>query len=286
MKRFKKKRYILMLMLFAIMIIANSCLTLRDSDKKIVKKFKKIGQDVKVYYDIFNEKSIRYVASSAFDKSKPTVIFVHGAPGSLDNYYKHLQDVDLQKKANLVAVDRLGYGYSDFGNSVTSIAKQAEAINFIANKYASNKIVLFSWSFGGPIIGKMAIDNPIFDHLVMVAPAVSPDDEKHFWLGYLAKWKLTKWFVPKVFVVAEEEKLAHVNELKLLENEWQKLKTPITHYHGTKDWLVPYKNMEYFQTKVNDSILKSITIKDGKHLIFFKNYDLIKKDLLEILDKL
>lgn len=284
MKRFKKKRYILMLMLFVIMIVANSCLTLRDSDKKIVKKFKKIGQDVKVYHDIFNEKSIRYVASSAFDKSKPTVIFVHGAPGSLDNYYKHLQDIDLQKKANLVAVDRLGYGYSDFGNSVTSITKQAEAINFIANKYASNKIVLFSWSFGGPIIGKMAIDNPIFDHLVMVAPAVSPDDEKHFWLGYLAKWKLTKWFVPKVFVVAEEEKLAHANELKLLENEWQKLKVPITHYHGTKDWLVPYKNMEYFQTKVNDSILKSVTIKDGKHLIFFKNYDLIKKDLLEILD--
>lgn len=284
MKRFKKKRYILILMLFAIMIVANSCLTLRDSDKKIVKKFKKIRQDVKVYHDTFNGKSIRYIASSAFDKSKPTVIFVHGAPGSLDNYYKHIQDVDLQKKANLVAVDRLGYGYSDFGNTEISIAKQAEAINFIANKYAINKIVLFSWSFGGPIIGKMAIDNPIFDHLVMVAPAVSPDDEKHFWLGYLAKWKLTKWFVPKVFVVAEEEKLAHANELKLLEKEWQKLKTPITHYHGTKDWLVPYQNMEYFQTKINDSILKSVTIKDGKHLIFFKNYDLIKKDLLEILD--
>ena len=120
----------------------------------------------------------------------------------------------------------------------------------------------------------------------MIAPAVSPADEKHFWLGYFAKWKATKWFVPKVFVVAEDEKLAHANELKNLENQWQKLKIPTTHYHGTKDWLVPYKNLDYFKTKVNDSILKSMTIKDGTHMIFFKDYDLIKKNLLNVLNDL
>lgn len=103
----------------------------------------------------------------------------------------------------------------------------------------------------------MAIDNPtIYNHLVMVAPA----DEKHFWLGYLAKWKATKWFVLKVFVVAEAEKLAHTNELRLLEKQWKNLKILTTHYHGTKDWLVPYENLDYFKTKVSDSILKSVTI--------------------------
>ncbi len=147
-------------MLFAILLLANSCLTLRDSDKKMVKKFQEIGQDIEIYHDTFNGKSIRYVSRTIFDKSKPTIIFVHGAPGSLDNYYKYLQDVDLQEKANLVAVDRLGYGYSEFGKTETSIAKQADVINFIANKYTENKIILMSWSFGGPIIGKMAIDNP------------------------------------------------------------------------------------------------------------------------------
>ncbi len=65
-----------------------------------------------------------------------------------------------------------------------------------------------------------------------------------------------------------------------------KTKIPTTHYHGTKDWLVPYKNLDYFKTKVNDSILKSMTIKDGTHMIFFKDYDLIKKNLLNVLNDL
>jgi pimeloyl-ACP methyl ester carboxylesterase len=286
MKRFKKKRCFFLFTLIALLVLANSCVTLRDSDKKMTKKFKKIGQKIKIFHTPFKGKSLRYVTSTTFDKSKPTVIFVHGAPGSLDNFYKHLQDLDLQKKANLIAVDRLGYGYSEFGKTEVSIAKQADALNFIANKYADTKIVLMSWSYGGPITGKMAIDNPIFSHLLMVAPAVSPKDEKHFWLGYLANWKATKWLVPKVFVVAEKEKLAHTKELEILETEWQNLKTPTTHYHGTKDWLVPYKNMAYFKTKINDSILKTVTIKGGKHIIFFKNYDLIKKELLEILNNL
>jgi pimeloyl-ACP methyl ester carboxylesterase len=273
--------------LILIVVLANSCVTLRKNDEKTLKEFKKVNQTPIIYHDIYDGKPIRYIADKKLDKNLPTVIFVHGAPGSSDNYFKHLQDIDLQKKANLVAVDRLGYGYSDFGEVEISIAKQAAFIDFIAEKYKQNKIVLFSWSYGGPIIAKMSIDKPDdYAHIVMIAPAVSPKDEKHFWLGYLAKWSATKWAIPKVFVVAEDEKLSHEYELEKLENEWQKLKTPVTHYHGTKDWLVPYNNMNYFKTKISDSILRCVTIEDGKHIIFFKNYDLIKKDLIEILENL
>lgn len=42
--------------------------------------------------------------------------------------------------------------------------------------------------------------------------------------------------------------------------------------------------MKYLQTKVNDSLLKVITIEDGSHFIPFKNYTMIKKNLLYILN--
>ncbi len=283
MKKFKKKRYLLLLTFVLFLITANSCMTMRKSDKAILKRFKKKGQTPKIYHDNYNGIPIRYIADKAFDKNLPTIIFVHGAPGSSDNYYDHLQDVDLQKKANLVAVDRLGYGYSNFGKAEVSIAKQAAMIEYIAKKYQQNKIMLVGWSYGGPIIGKMAIENPNYGHIIMIAPAVSPKDEKYFWLGNFAKWKATRWLSPKAFRVAEDEKLAHAAELKKMENDWHKIKTPITYYHGNNDGLVPYKNMAFMQSKVNDSLLKCVTIDKGTHFIIFKNYEMIKKEMLAIL---
>ncbi len=282
----KKKRYKLLLVFILLLITANSCVTLRDSDRKIIKKFKKVKQTVKVYHDTFKGKPIRWIVDKPFNKSLPTIIFVHGAPGSLDNYYKHLQDIDLQKRANLVSVDRLGYGYSDFGNCEPSIAKQAEMIEFIAQKYKETKIILVGWSYGGPIIGKMAMENQNYSHIIMIAPAVSPEDEKYFWFGNFAKWKATRWISPKVFRVAEDEKLAHANELKKIANDWNKIKTPITYYHGNKDRLVPYKNMKFLQSKIDSTLLKCVTIDKGSHFIIFKNYELIKKELLSIIEKI
>lgn len=283
MKKFKKKRYLLLLIFGIFLVLVNSCITLRKSDKSVLKKFKKKGQIPKIYHDIYNGIPIRYIADKIFNKKLPTIIFVHGAPGSSDNYYDHLQDVDLQKKANLVTVDRLGYGYSNFGKAEVSIAKQAEMIEFIAQKYQKNKIILVGWSYGGPIIGKMVMENPSYAHVIMIAPAISPKDEKYFWFGNFAKWKATQWMSPKVFRVAEDEKLAHAAELKKMEDDWQNIMTPITYYHGNKDGLVPYKNMKFLQSKMSDSILKCITIDKGTHFIIFKNYDMIKKEMLDIL---
>ncbi|MEE9348528.1 MAG: alpha/beta hydrolase [Flavobacteriaceae bacterium] len=278
-----KKRYIFSILLLGLLVFVNSCMTMRKSDKKVLKKFKKLGQTPIIYHDTFNGIPIRYIADKKFNNSLPTIIFVHGAPGSSDNYYTHLQDVTLQKKANLVTVDRLGYGYSNFGKAEVSLSKQANMIHYIAQKYKDTKIMLVGWSYGGTIVGKMAMNNANYRHIIMIAPAVSPKDEKHFWFGKFAKWKATRWLAPKVFQVAEDEKLAHANELEKIENDWQKITTPITYYHGKNDGLVPYENMAFLQSKINDSILKSVTIDKGNHFIIFKKYELIKKEMLAVL---
>ncbi|HFS67835.1 MAG TPA: alpha/beta fold hydrolase [Flavobacteriia bacterium] len=285
-KIFKKKRqFYVVCSLILFLILLNSCLTLRKTDKQINRIFNKKGQTIKIYHETIDEHNIRYIIDKEYNKNLKTILFVHGAPGSLTDYIKYFQDTILREKANLITVDRLGYGFSEYGKPETSIAKQAIILNKITEKFDNNKTILVGWSYGGPIIAKMAIENPNYQHLVLLAPAVSPNDEKYFWIGNFAKWKTTKWLVPTPFVVAEAEKLSHQKELEKLEKEWQKLKTPITYFHGDKDMLVPYENLSYLKLKIDTTILKTITLKGKNHFIPFTEFDKIKKALIKLLDK-
>jgi len=284
---FKKKRLIIPLSLFALLIFANSCISLRMTDKKVLDAFKEHNQTPKIFHINYQEKSMRYIASKSIDKNLPTLLFIHGAPGSSADFYRYLRDPDLNKKANLISIDRLGYGYSDYGKAETSITEQAKSIFFILTKNKLKRIVVVGWSYGGPIAAKMAYLNPkIIKHTILIAPAISPKDEKYFVLGKLAYWKATRWMIPKAFRVAEDEKLTHAKELELMLPDWSKMKTQISYYQGDKDKIVPYANTQFIKNHVASDKLKVVTIKNGSHFIAFKNYDLIKAELLRILDGL
>lgn len=77
--------------------------------------------------------------------------------GSSADFYNYLLDTDLQQQANLISIDHLGYGYSNFGKAETSLKKQADFVNYVTAKYKDNAVILVGWSFGGPIICKAAI---------------------------------------------------------------------------------------------------------------------------------
>ncbi|MCF6348513.1 MAG: alpha/beta hydrolase [Flavobacteriaceae bacterium] len=259
-------------------------MTFRESDKRIYKKFKKVNKTPQIYRENYKGKTVRYVSAKPIKNSLPTLLFIHGAPGSGDSFFRYLQDDDLSKKATIITLDRLGYGYSDYGNAETSIEKQAESIYTIIQKHKLNNVVLIGWSYGVPIAAKMAYKYPEIKHSVLVAGAISPEDEKFFGIAKVIQWKLTRWMFSKALKVADDEKMTHVTELTKMLNDWGKIKTPITYYHGTKDRIVPYKNMAFITTKVNDSLLNAITVKDANHFILFKNYGMVKKELLVILD--
>ena len=278
----KRKRVLIPLFIVILLFAFNSCVTFRKSDKKVYAEFKKQNITPTIYREKFEEKTIRYISTKPIDKNIPTIIFVHGAPGSGDNFFKHLQDKDLSAKANLITVDRLGYGYSDYGNSETSIDKQAESIYTIIQKHNLKNVILFSWSFGGPIVGKMAVKYPEVKNIFMIAPAISPADEKFFGIGKLVHWKSTRWLFSKALRVSDDEKSTHVDELTKMKNDWKEIKIPIHYYHGTKDWIVPYENMAFIKKYANDKLLIVKTIDKGGHMIVFNNYDMIKEDLLEV----
>ncbi|WP_117883762.1 alpha/beta fold hydrolase [Aureibaculum luteum] len=277
-----KKQSLILSMLLLIML--SSCFTFKVSDRKIENIFRKENLKARIYYEDYSGKRVRFIASKTIDKSLPTIIFIHGAPGAGKDYFKYVTDIDLNKKANLITVDRLGYGYSDYGKAETSITSQAESIYTIIENEQLDDVILVSWSYGVAIAGKMNYLHPTISNNLMVAGAVSPKDEKFFALGKLAHWKATRWLFSKALRVSDREKWTHVDELTKMSEDWQHIKTPITYYHGKKDKIVPYVNMEFIISKVPNEFLDTVSVKNANHFILFKNYDLIKRKLLKVLD--
>ncbi len=267
-----------------LMIISTACVSFRESDQKVFRKFKETTVSPKIHRTQFEGKKLRYISDKGIDAQLPTIIFIHGAPGSAGNYFRYLKDPKLGEKANLITVDRLGYGYSDHGNAETSIEKQAESIFVIAKKHELKNLILVGWSYGVPIAAKMAYKYPEVKHSVLVAGAISPKDEKFFWITKMAIWKLTKWLVPKPLKIANDEKLSHIEELTKMLNDWSQIQSPITYYHGTKDNIVPYENMNFIKSNVPEKILKAVVLEDMNHFILSKKYEMIQKELLEILE--
>ena len=99
---------------------------------------------------------------------------------------------------------------------------------------------MVGWSYGGPIVAKMALDLP--DHVlgvVLFAPALNPDAERYFKIGRLAEYKLTCPVVPKALVVAQSEKREHSQSLQNLSRQWKNLQQPILMVHRSRDKIVP-----------------------------------------------
>jgi len=286
MKFLTKNRVLFSSFSTLLLLTLSSCATFRESDKHIYRQFKKSDKTPQIYREDYQGKTMRYIAAKPIDKTLPTLLFIHGAPGASDNFFDYLKDDDLSEKANLISVDRLGYGHSDYGNAETSIEKQAESIYTIVKKYQINNLIVIGWSYGVPIAAKMAYKHPEVKHSVLIAGAVSPEDEKFFGIAKLVRWKLTKWMFSKALKVSDNEKMTHVAELTNMLDDWGKIKSPLTYYHGTRDRIVPYKNMAFMIAKVNDSLLKAVTVEDANHFLLFKKYSMVKKELMVILETL
>lgn len=276
--------FCVLIILLRFEIIGQPMLTMsfRYSDRKIAKLFH--GEDLQpsIKYHHFQGHRLRYVELIT-NKSLPYVIFIHGAPGSSADYYDYFRNEELYSKVNLLSIDRLGYGYSEFGNSQTSIQLQGEAIHSIIEKSCStNNVILVGHSFGGPIAVRMAMDYPTsYKSLLLLAPALDPENEKEIKIAYLAISKPTRWITPVALRVAADEKFAHSDELKKMLSSYGKIEIPVCHIHGNEDSLVPFKNMEFSKKHFNSNLLESIILDREDHFLPWSQKELIERKIIE-----
>ncbi len=263
-----------------ILLLFSCCMKFRTSTPKIYKKFN--NQTVKVENHAVDGKNMRYVHTGS--DTLPLVVFIHGAPGSCDVFFDYMKDTFLLQKCQMISLDRMGYGYSNFGKAEVSLEKQAYFIASILEKYKDKKMILVGHSFGCPIVARLAVDYPQYaSSIILSAGAIDPENEQMFWLNRPADWRIFRWLVPKSLRVANDEKMAHVAQLRLLLPKWKEITIPVTYIHGKTDGIVPFINTE-FAKKVLVNAKTTFIIKEKTgHFFPFKNPAIIRDAILDYL---
>ncbi len=277
-----KKRHIIYVLFVSYIIVCQSCMTMRMNSKETKLFFETSKTNYIDKKTTFQDHQIHYIETG--NNQNPTLFFVHGSPGSWDAYKNYLKDTLLLKKYRMIAIDRPGFGYSNFKkaqNLKTQAAWISEFLKSIDNKLP---IVLVGHSMGGPVIVKMAVDNPkLYSHLVILAGAVDPKAEKPEKWRRVIKSIPLRWLIPGALQPANDELWWLKQDLIAMQPKLYKITSHVTIIHGTIDPLVPYSNMAFMQKEfVNAKSIDTISIKNANHFIPWEHYDIIRKALLEL----
>jgi pimeloyl-ACP methyl ester carboxylesterase len=275
------KKYGIILLTFVLLIVlADSCMQFRTSSKGINKAFESTGITPNIKDIDFKGKNFRYLEVSDGSYKKPTVIFIHGAPGSSDNYVQFMVDKGMVNAFDMVSVDRLGYGYSEFGHAETSLTEQANSLFTILQEYKETPTLLVGHSFGGPIAVKAAVLYPnLVEGLMLLAPAIDPENEKIMSIAWMGKTPPFSWITPRSIKVATDEKFSHIEELERMLPDWGSIQIPVTYIQGDKDRLVPYANLAFANRMIKAACLEVISLKDEDHFLPWTQEELIKEEL-------
>ena len=273
------------LLITVVAILNTSCTVLqwRSTDTEITSYFntKAIPTEISYYTVDSLDLSIR-VLEVKEAKRNVNLVFFHGSPSSLSAWNGYLNDSLFVKQANLYAIDRPGYGYSNFGDEMTSITLQADIMSNLINHYKLENVIAVGSSYGGPLAARLAVVNKNVKGVVMISPAIDPKQEKKIWGARFTQWWLTRWLVPTGYRVAGDEKTTHAKALARLETDWKSVTVPVIHIHGDIDDIVPYGNVNY--TEEQFSNIKIITTPDTGHEIAWGRPELIKPHLLELIN--
>jgi pimeloyl-ACP methyl ester carboxylesterase len=245
-KRRFKKRYIAYVLVFSYIIMCQACMTMRTSAKATKAYF---GKAKTPYIDKtadFGSYKIHYIETG--NPENPTLFFIHGSPGSWDAYKSYLSDTLLLRKYRMIAIDRPGFGYSNYGRAQDLSRQSAQIYSFIKTIDNHKPMVLIGHSLGGPVVVKLATENPDkYKHLVILAGSVDPKAETpENWRPVLMTIPL-RYLIPGAMRPANDELWWLKTDLVAMKPFLKNITSDVTIIHGTKDPLVPYSNVFFMQ---------------------------------------
>lgn len=282
-----KQYFMKSLMVFAIILIvwiilAQSCMTFRKADVEMKKEFAEKGVELKTATEKIDGRNIHYALTG--DDTLPTLVFIHGTPGSWNAFSMYMEDKDLLRSYRMISIDRPGFGYSDFGRA-ENLQRQSELLSPLLYKLDNGKpVYLIGHSLGGPMIILLAADNPgSFDGLVLISGSVDPAVEKpEKWRPLLFNTPLNL-FVPGAFRPSNIELWYLKKDLVKLKQAYPKITCPVYFIHGDKDTWVPPGNVAYAKKLlVHAKSIEEHMLPGGNHFIPWTKYEEIKGVLLRL----
>ncbi|PWU00031.1 MAG: alpha/beta hydrolase [Bacteroidetes bacterium] len=273
---------IILLILICWIIFAQVGMKFRRSDADAKLEFSKENVQLLTSTQSVNGRQIHYVATGK--DSLPTIIFIHGSPGSWDAFAEYLKDKELLEKFRMISIDRPGFGYSDFGES-ENLSTQSKLLSPLIESLLNGKpTYLVGHSLGGPMIIKLAADNPgFFNGLVILAGSMDPDlEEKESWRPILNAFPL-RYLAPGAMRPSNKELWYLKKDLVDLKEDFGLIKCPVIIVHGNKDNMVPFANVDYTKKMLVNAANIQVKILEGSnHFIPWTRFNDIKQILLNL----
>lgn len=225
--------------------------------------------------------SLHYVRLAVAD-TLPLVLFIHGSPGSWDAFISFFADSTLYQRAQLVSVDRPGFGQSALGRSERSLRAQAAAIALLLRlSRSARKPIVVGHSLGGPVAVRLAMDYPDeVGGLILVAPSIDPALEPEEWFRPLGHAVPIRYWLPVEFRVSNEEILSLKGELQRMVPLYPTIRVPVTVIQGTADNLVPPGNADFAKRMLVNAPVTVQLIPAMNHFIPWRRPDLIHDAIL------
>lgn len=265
---------------------------LRKKPEESLQRLREEGAQIREFHFLEDEVEVYGVASACELKNQNILIFIHGSPGGWQNYTSYLGDKILTSSFCILSVDRPGFGKSSPDQSLPDIERQAYILGRAISQFQRTvgneknaKIVLVGHSYGGPIAARIASFPDLnIAGLLLLAAALSGEAEEVRWYNRVADWNWIKRILPREINHSNSEMLPLKKQLFDLTPHWKEIQCKTILIHGKEDSLVPYRNLEYFQTQLSKTILKTIPLEEENHFIPWTQKELIRKLLLEFLD--
>ena len=238
------------------------------------------------HYDI--ERRLIYYALIGEDQL-PALLFIHGAPASMKIYSDFFRHESLLRTFSIYAVDRPGYGLTN-GKPVPSIKKQAALIAPLAERIhrVHQPLIVVGGSFGASIACRLVMDYAgLVQGLVLIAPSLSAELDKTFWITPLLQKTFLKNFIPSSYRSATEEKLRHKNELKKMRGLWSNIDIPVVYLQSRHDLIVSPANALFAQEEMKKApFLETQFFPGWKHNILPAHSPAIINKIMELYGKL
>lgn len=291
----KKRNYLFLLLIPLLLFIAYVVYRVKPfsdnqwSDQQLTAAFSSgaYGQ-VELGYLRGSSRKLRFLQIGQ-DSSKPLLVFIHGSPSSSSFWVTMMRDSSLRSRANLLAIDRPGYGGSGLGIPMISVREQAENVAaVIAARRMSDEqpVVVHGSSYGGTVSARIAMDYPeIVDGLLLQSASMAPREEYTYWITHpTSYWPLSK-LIPSSLSTANNEKLSHEEQLEEMVDEWDNIDASTVILHGTDDWLI-YPPNAYFACDqlINAEELVHHMVDKGQHDLIFRTPKLLKRYLHKLLN--
>lgn len=221
------------------------------------------------------------------DKAKPSVLFIHGTPGSAKAFKSYYEDEDFKSLYHMVSVDRIGFGDSST-KPETSLVKHADSVlKLIDKNWPEKTFSCVGHSYGVPICLYLFIKSPEkFNGGVMIAGVSNPNRKILRWYNYWANTWFVKLFLSRSFENSNEEMKALKVELYKLEPLLEKIDKKVLIIHGQKDKIVPFSDSHHLKSKMVNADIKLLSPEDMGHLFIWTKKDYLKNELKIFLSSL